>query len=64
MLSRWNMTERGSRNHGLLQVQDAFLELPEMPAQGPERPGAELWAWLFAVSTIAPLEQAESLGKR
>lgn len=48
MLSRWNMTERSSKNHGLLQVQYAFLELPKMPAERPRGPGAELWAWLFA----------------
>ena len=36
MLSRWNMAERNSKNHGLLQVQYAFLELPKMPA-GPAR---------------------------
>jgi len=47
MLSRWNMTERASANHGLLQVQYAFLELPKMPARRPELPGADLWAWLF-----------------
>src|SRR3954469_6072922 len=47
MLSRWNMTERGSKNHGLLQVQYAFLELPKMPDRRPEKPGADLWAWLF-----------------
>jgi hypothetical protein len=46
MLSRWNMTERGSGNHGLLQVQYAFLELPKLPPRRPET-GAELWAWLF-----------------
>ena len=46
MLSRWNMTERGSGNHGLLQVQYAFLELPKLPAPRPDA-GAELWAWLF-----------------
>jgi len=46
MLSRWNMTERGSGNHGLLQVQYVFLELPKLPAHKPET-GAELWAWLF-----------------
>jgi predicted transposase/invertase (TIGR01784 family) len=46
MLSRWNMTERGSGNHGLLQVQYAFLELAKLPAHRPET-GAELWAWLF-----------------
>jgi len=51
MLSRWNMTERGSKNHGLLQVQYAFLELPKMPAQRPDKPGAELWAWLFVHAT-------------
>jgi hypothetical protein len=46
MLSRWSMTERGSGNRGLLQVQYAFLELPKLP---PERPatGAGYWAWLF-----------------
>ena len=46
MLSRWNMTERGSGNNGLLQVQYAFLELPKLPERRPET-GAELWAWLF-----------------
>ena len=47
MLSRWNMTERESKNHGLLQVQYAFLELRKMPDRRPEEPGADLWAWLF-----------------
>ena len=47
MLSRWNMVEQGSKNHGLLQVQYAFLELPKMPARRPGEPGADLWAWLF-----------------
>jgi len=51
MLSRWNMTERASKNHGLLQVQYAFLELPKMPDRRPEQAaeleGADLWAWLF-----------------
>ena len=47
MLSRWNMTERASRNHGLLQVQYVFLELPKMPDRRPTEPGADLWAWLF-----------------
>ena len=47
MLSRWNMTERKSKNDGLLQVQYAFLELPKLPAQRPETPGVDLWAWLF-----------------
>jgi hypothetical protein len=47
MLSRWNMTERGSGNHGLLQVQYAFLELPKLPARRPETAGPDLWAWLF-----------------
>ncbi len=51
MLSRWNMTERASANHGLLQVQYAFLELPKMPARRPEAPGAALWAWLFVHAT-------------
>ncbi|MBI2568694.1 MAG: Rpn family recombination-promoting nuclease/putative transposase [Candidatus Schekmanbacteria bacterium] len=46
MLSRWNMTERGSGNHGLLQVQYVFVELPKLPPRRPET-GAELWAWLF-----------------
>ena len=46
MLSRWNMTERLSGNHGLLQVQYAFLELPKLPSRRPET-GAEVWAWLF-----------------
>ena len=48
MLSRWNMTERSSKNHGLLQVQYAFLELPKVPSERPEAPGPDLWAWLFA----------------
>ena len=47
MLSRWNMTERSSKNQGLLQVQYAFLELPKMPDRRPVEPGADLWAWLF-----------------
>jgi hypothetical protein len=47
MLSRWNMTERKSGNHGLLQVQYVFLELPKLPATQPQKPGADLWAWLF-----------------
>ena len=47
MLSRWNMTERVSKNEGLLQVQYAFLELPKVPRERPERAGADLWAWLF-----------------
>jgi len=47
MLSRWNMVERSSKNHGLLQVQYAFLELPKMPPGRPAAPGADLWAWLF-----------------
>jgi len=51
MLSRWNMTERASANHGLLQVQYAFLELPKMPDRRPEVPGADLWAWLFVHAT-------------
>jgi predicted transposase/invertase (TIGR01784 family) len=46
MLSRWNMTERVSGNHGLLQVQYAFLELPKLPKSKPET-GAARWAWLF-----------------
>ena len=46
MLSRWNMTERGSGNQGLLQVQYAFLELPKLPPRKPET-GTELWTWLF-----------------
>jgi hypothetical protein len=47
MLSRWNMVERSSRSDGLLQVQYAFLELPKVPRERPEAPGADLWAWLF-----------------
>jgi hypothetical protein len=47
MLSRWNMREQGSGNHGLLQVQYAFLELPKLPQQRPATAGADLWAWLF-----------------
>jgi predicted transposase/invertase (TIGR01784 family) len=46
MLSRWNMTERASGSHGLLQVQYTFLELPKLPKQKPEA-GAGYWAWLF-----------------
>ena len=51
MLSRWNMTERSSKNDGLLQVQYAFLELPKMPNLRPAKPGADLWAWLFVHAT-------------
>jgi hypothetical protein len=51
MLSRWNMTERGSKNHGLLQVQYAFLELPKVPTRRPETAGPGLWAWLFVHAT-------------
>lgn len=47
MLSRWNMRERTSNNHGLLQVQYAFLELPKVPKVKPTTAGAALWAWLF-----------------
>ncbi|MFO0760537.1 MAG: Rpn family recombination-promoting nuclease/putative transposase [Byssovorax sp.] len=47
MLSRWNMTEHKSGNHGLLQVQYAFLELPKLPEHKPETGGAAYWAWLF-----------------
>ena len=46
MLSRWNMREHGSGNHGLLQVQYAFLELPKLPPRKPDT-GAQYWAWLF-----------------
>ena len=46
MLIRWNMTERGSGNQGLLQVQYAFLEEPKL-RPGKPTSGAELWAWLF-----------------
>jgi hypothetical protein len=41
MLSRWNMAERASKNHGLLQVHYAFLELPRMPDRRPLEPGAD-----------------------
>lgn len=47
MLSRWNMTERRSGNHDLLQVQYVFLELRKLPSRRPDTPGADLWAWLF-----------------
>jgi len=47
MLSRWNMTERSSKNQGLLQVQYAFMELPKVQKERPKLPGADLWAWLF-----------------
>ena len=46
MLSRWSIAEQASGNHGLLQVQYAFLELPKLLAGRPES-GADLWAWLF-----------------
>jgi predicted transposase/invertase (TIGR01784 family) len=46
MLSRWNMTEQRSGNHGLLQVQYVFLELPKLPERKPDT-GALQWAWLF-----------------
>ncbi len=54
MLSRWNMTERKSGNHGLLQVQYVFLELPKLPARRPDTAGAELWAWLFVHAPELP----------
>ena len=49
MLSRWSMTEARSGNHGLLQVQYAFLELPKLPdlPEGKPEAGASYWAWLF-----------------
>jgi len=47
MLSRWNMTEQGSKIAGLLQVQYAFLELPKLPNRRPDAAGTDLWAWLF-----------------
>ncbi len=47
MLSRWNMRERNSLNHGLMQIQYAFLELPKVPKEKPQEAGAALWAWLF-----------------
>jgi hypothetical protein len=47
MLSRWNMVERHSKNDGILQVQYAFLELSKVPKERPEKPGPDLWAWLF-----------------
>ena len=49
MLSRWSMTEASSGNHGLLQVQYAFLELPKLRPFPPSKPaaGASYWAWLF-----------------
>lgn len=47
MLSRWNMRERTSLNHGFLQIQYAFLELPKVPQEKPKEAGAALWAWLF-----------------
>ncbi len=46
MLSRWNMAERASGNHGPLQVQYAFLELPKLPQPRPAT-GVAYWAWLF-----------------
>jgi len=51
MLSRWNMTEQTSKNHGLLQVQYAFLELRKVPKARPTVPGADLWAWMFVHGT-------------
>ena len=41
------MRERTSLNHGLLQIQYAFLELPKVPKEKPKEAGAALWAWLF-----------------
>jgi hypothetical protein len=41
-------TELKSGNHGLLQVQYVFLELPKLSGERPTEPGAELWAWLFS----------------
>jgi predicted transposase/invertase (TIGR01784 family) len=51
MLSRWSVTERASRTSDLLQVQYAFLELPKLPQKRPEKPGVDLWAWLFVHAT-------------
>jgi hypothetical protein len=45
------MTEHKSGNHGLLQVQYVFLELPKLPIERPKEPGADLWAWLFVHAT-------------
>lgn len=66
MLSRWNMSERGTRNDGLLQVQYAFLELPKMSDQRPEAPGVDHWAWLFVhapelPANLAPGPHAEAM---
>ena len=47
MLSRWNMRERSSLNHGLMQIQYAFLELRKVAKEKPTELGAGLWAWLF-----------------
>jgi hypothetical protein len=48
MVSRWSMTEQGTGQNGLLQVQYAFLELPKLPpTAAPPSGGTELWAWLF-----------------
>lgn len=46
MLSRWNIREERSNNHGLMQVQYVFLELPKLPERKPDS-GALQWAWLF-----------------
>ncbi len=48
MLSRWNMTERASGNHGLLQVQYAFLELPKLPERRPDTGASEVGVALRA----------------
>lgn len=47
LVSRWNMVERHSKVDGLLQVQYAFLELPKVKQERPDKPGPDLWAWLF-----------------
>jgi PD-(D/E)XK nuclease family transposase len=47
LVSRWNMVERHSKVDGLLQVQYAFLELPKVSKKRPDKPGPDLWAWLF-----------------
>ena len=62
MLSRWNMRERSSLNHGLLQIQYAFLELPKVPKEKPVGPGAALWAWLFVHAPQLQEVPADFLG--
>jgi predicted transposase/invertase (TIGR01784 family) len=47
MLSRWRMQEQHSGEHGLSQVQYAFLELPKYAAGDAPRTLIDRWAYFF-----------------